>query len=540
MVRVDNDRRWVQFGPYRADLRALELSKHGIRLKLQSRPFEILVMLLERPGDVVTREEIRAQLWPQGTFVDFDSNISSAVRKLRDTLSDSAADPRYVETVGRVGYRFIAQAEFTRSETERTVVTSAPAPTPAESLEPVHFSTSVASSEKPVESENGVEDAPVVAAKKSGHTRRLHSIGFVPASILLVGIAISVVGMSRHWLTSVTAAGIVNPSPSRSAQDAAAEYSTGRRLWSLRGEDNLKASIERFQLAIAKRPDYGLAYSGLADAYILLPFYSRVSPTEVYPKAKTAALRAVELAPRSAEAHTSLADVKLYSGWDFRGAEEEFRIALQLNPNYATALQWHAEYLSLIGRYDDAVREITRALDLMPNSAVMHHNAGQIYQAARRYDEAIAEYSTALRHDPTFASSRAFMALAYIHKGMYDKAMDLQMETAVAIGDPTRIAVVRRLSDSYYANGFEGYLKELVVVEMEDNPDRDSYRIAECYALLGQKDLAFQYLDRAYQLHFSDLLSMNADPELDSLRSDPRFLALRRRIGLPVPAMELF
>ena len=118
MVRVENDRRWVRFGPYRADLRTLELSKHGIRLKLQSRPFEILVMLLARPGDVVTRAEIRSRLWPDGTFVDFDSNISSAVRKLRDKLCDSAADPRYIETVGRIGYRFIAQAEFTPSEIE--------------------------------------------------------------------------------------------------------------------------------------------------------------------------------------------------------------------------------------------------------------------------------------------------------------------------------------------------------------------------------------------------------------------------------------
>ena len=176
----------------------------------------------------------------------------------------------------------------------------------------------------------------------------------------------------------------------------------------------------------------------------------------------------------------------------------------------------------------------------MPNSAVMHHNAGQIYQAARRYDEAIAEYSTTLRLDPTFASSRAFMVEAYMHKGMYDRAMDLQMDNAVAIGDPTRIAVVQRLTDSYRANGLEGYLRELVDVELEDNPDRDCYRIAEDYALLGQKDLAFQYLDRAYELHFSDLLSMNSDPELDSLRSDPRFLSLRRKVGLPVQSMELF
>src|SRR5664279_926359 len=111
MVRVANDQRWVQFGPYRADLLARELNKYGVRLKLQSRPFAILAMLLERQGDVVTREEIRGQLWPDGTFVDFDSNISSAIRKLRDTLCDTAVDPRYIETVGRVGYRFVGQVE---------------------------------------------------------------------------------------------------------------------------------------------------------------------------------------------------------------------------------------------------------------------------------------------------------------------------------------------------------------------------------------------------------------------------------------------
>ena len=293
-------------------------------------------------------------------------------------------------------------------------------------------------------------------------------------------------------------------------------------------------------MASEKKPDYGLAYSGLADTYILLPFYSRVTQAEAYPKAKAAALRAVELAPQSAEAHTSLAYVKLYIDWDFRGAEDEFRIALRQNPNYATALQWHAEYLSLVGHYDEAINEIGRGIELMPNSAVMHHNAGQIYQAARRYDQAIAEYATALRLDPTFATSRAFMGLAYKRKGMPDKAMELDLENVLARGDPTQIAVIRRLTDSYHTNGFAGYLREAITLEMEDNPDRDAYRIAGCYAMLGEKDLAFQYLDRAYQLHQSDLLSMNVDLELDSLRSDPRFLSLRRKVGLPMQSMELF
>lgn len=235
-----------------------------------------------------------------------------------------------------------------------------------------------------------------------------------------------------------------------------------------------------------------------------------------------------------------MAYVRLYGDWDFSGAEEEFRTALQLNPTYFTALQWHAEYLSLVGRHDDAIREINRALELAPDSPVMHHNAGQIYQTARRYDEAIEQYRIALRLDPAFSSSNAFMALAYMRKGMYDMAFALQMSYAEHRDDATKLALIRRLASAYRAGGLEQYLQELLAIEMEENPDRDSYRIAHCYAQLGNKDLAFQYFDRAYQLHNPDLLSLNVDPELDSLRSDPRFLALRRRIGLPSHALEFF
>ena len=520
VAMIRTERRRIQFGPYCADLRTCELTKHGTRLKLQARPFEILAMLLERPGEVVTRDEIRARLWPDGTFVDFDSNISSAMRKLRDSLCDSAADPRHIETVGRVGYRFIATVEFTGDDRQQALIQ------PAQEL----------AAAEAVESPRSSVAAPVSAGTRSafrGSSRRV-----AVAAMLCVALAIPAIRLLRRWLTSANAAGKVHSSLSRPSQEAAAEYKIGRELWSRRGENPLNASVEHFSWAIAKQPDYGLAYSGLADAYVVLPFYSRILLAEAYPKAKAAALKAVELAPQSAEAHTSLAYVRLYGDWDFRGAEEQFRIALRQNPNYFTALQWHAEYLSLVGRYDDSIREINRALEMAPGSAVMHHNAGQIYQAARRYDEAIEQYRIALRLDPTFSPSNAFMALAYMRKGMYDKAFALEMEYAEYTGDATQIALIRRLASVYRSGGLEQYLRELLAIELEDNPDRDSYRIAHRYAQLGNKDLAFQYFDRAYQFHSPDLLSLNVDPELDPLRSDPRFLALRRRVGLP--ALEFF
>jgi len=479
-------------------------------------------MLLERPGEVVTRDEIRQRLWPEGTFVEFDSNISSAVRKLRDALCESAADPRYVETVGRVGYRFIGRIEFVNEEPPHVVelLTSEPAATELVGSPPPSVTTSANAG---------------AASPFWGYRQR----AFI-AVILCVGMAIPAIKLSRRWLRSANADSKVNASALRSTRDAAEEYRKGRELWSRRGEQSLDASIEHFKLAIEMQPNYGLAYSGLADAYVLLPFYSRITPAEAYPKAKAAALRAVELAPQSAEAHTSLAYVKLYGDWDFRGAEEEFRIALQQNPKYFTALQWHAEYLSLIGRFDDAIREINRALQMAPDSPVMHHNAGQIYQAARRYDEAIEQYQIALDLDPTFFSSNISMGLAYMRKGMRDKAIEIQIEHAEKTGDATWIALVQRLANGYQSGGFKGYLRELLAIELEENPDRDSYRIAHCYALLGDKDLAFRYLDRAYQLHNPDMLSLNVDPELDSLRSDPRFLAMRMRIGLPVNLLEFF
>ena len=542
MLRARSDQRWVQFGPYRADLRACELSKHGIRLKLQSRPFQILVMLLERRGDVVTRDEMRTQLWPDGTFVDFDSNISSAIRKLRDTLCDSAAEPRYIETVGRVGYRFIAHAEYVTESGGSRLTREAVTPEPSQKLKESCLLDDVVLKQRPAASGQTVTAAGRLVITLPELTRKagwLHSSRFVLVCIVCVALAILLVNLSRK--RSANRASAKGSTPTAQAmRDASAEYAAGRELWARRGEDPLRKAIEHFNRAIQIQPDYGLAYSGLADSYVLLPFYSRVAPAEAYPAAKEAALKAVALAPQSAEAHTSLAYVELYGDWDFRGAEKEFQAALHRDPNFATALQWHAEYLSLIGRFDEAVSEINRALELMPNSPVMHHNAGQIYQAARRYDKAIDEYRIALSLDPNFRNARLFMALAYMRNGMYDKAMEVQMQQAVETNDPTRIALERRLADSYRADGFQGYLRELLAVESDENPDRDSYRIAHCYAMLGEKDLAFQYLERAFQAHNPDILSVNVDPELDSLRSDPRFLSLRRRLGLPVQSFEFF
>lgn len=537
MVMVRTERRRVQFGPYCANLRTCELTKHGARVKLQARPFQILNMLLERPGEVVTRGEIRERLWPDGTFVDFDSNISSAVRKLRDSLCDSAADPRYVETVGRVGYRFIAAIESVQensphlpaslsfaaapSASSATAVAARIAPAREARLQAVAASEPVIMSEAP----------PIQLAR-----------GWLRLAVAFIGpLLIAVVGLtlwSGRLRNGEGQRGQAN-SPSL-AQEAEQQYSLGREYWSRRGEDALRNSIQHFELAIKVRPDSGLAYSGLADAYMLLPMYSRALPAEAHPKARAAALKAVELSPRTAEAHTSLAYVKLYADWDFNGAEEEFKRALQLNPKYPTALQWYAEFLSLVGRQDAAIAHIHEALQLMPNSPVMHHNAGQVYQAARRYDDAITEYRTSVQLDPSFATSWFFMGLAYNRKGMYQQGLDLELEAARAAQDPTGIAIAQRLEEVYQSAGREAYLREVVAVYSQENPERDYYRLAECYALLGLKELALQYLEKIYESHDAALFTMNVDPELDSLRSDPRFIALRHKVGLPAPVVEVF
>jgi serine/threonine-protein kinase len=308
-------------------------------------------------------------------------------------------------------------------------------------------------------------------------------------------------------------------------------YLAGRYHWNKRTEEGLKKAIEYFEQARERDPGYALAYAGLADCYALLGDYGFLPPRDAYPKAKAAAEKALELDDTLAEAHTSLAFAKVQYDWDWPGAEREFQKALALNPNYATAHQWYSEYLSAMGRHDEALREIRRAQELDPLSLIIHAVVGRALYFARRYDEAAEQCRQTVELDPNFGVAHLFLGRIYLAAGKYDEAVkELQEARRLAGGTAVMAEVVHALAVA-------GRRTEAEQLRAELEKMKDGYvtagRLALISVALGDKDQAFMWLDKAYDERSDTLLFLKVEPRFDSLRSDPRFAALLRRIGLP-------
>lgn len=294
----------------------------------------------------------------------------------------------------------------------------------------------------------------------------------------------------------------------------------------------MEKAVQHFGAAIAIDSSYRLAHAGLADAYLLLVQYNRLPPKEGYPKARAAARKALEIDETLAEAHTSLAVVKQDYEWDWSGAEKEFRRAIELNPGYATTHQWYGEYLSRMARHEEAIAEVKRARELDPLSLAANRAVGHAYYYARQYDHAITEFSKTLEMDSNYVNARAGLSEAYFRKDMFDEAV---AETSTAI----RIAGLRQeraeaLREAYRVGGIRGFLQASLELlsELSRHGYVPPYELAARYALLGKKDEAFTWLEEAYEERSWRLTLMKVEPALDSLRSDPRFVALLKRVGL--------
>jgi tetratricopeptide (TPR) repeat protein len=315
--------------------------------------------------------------------------------------------------------------------------------------------------------------------------------------------------------------------------EAYQDYLKGRYWWNKRTEEGLNKGIEYFQQAIDKDPTYALAYSGLADCYTLLPFYGSVLPKEAFPKAKEAALKALQVDETLAEAHTSLAYVKTLNDWDWSGTEREFQRAIELNPSYATAHHWHAVALVTMGRSEEAITESKRALELDPLSLIINRDLGQVFYLARHYDQAIEQYRKTLELDPNFARAHGFLGLAYVQKSMYNEGIaECEKELVVAPSNPYA------LSGLGYAYAVAGRRAEAQkVLDQLNGMAKRKYVPAKLMAImfvgLGEKDKAFEWLEKSYKERsiaiFSDI---TLGPLYDPLRSDPRFADLLRRMNL--------
>ena len=309
-------------------------------------------------------------------------------------------------------------------------------------------------------------------------------------------------------------------------------YLEGRYHWNKRSDEGLKRAIDLFKQAITKDPLYALAYTGVADSYSLLDKYGTLPLRESVWLARAAAVKALELDDQLAEAHASLAEVELSYEWNWASAERRLRKAVELNPSYATAHHWLSTCYMTMGRFDEAFTEMNRALQLDPLSLIMIRDKGVIFYYARQYDHAIKQARRTLDLDPGFALAHRLLAIAYERKGRFDEAVaenriwgDLTRDrhrTNAALGHLEAVRGNRELAF--------GYLQQL---ELEIHTRKDlAYGVALIYAALGETDRAFEWLNISYDNRSGAMGTIKIDPKMDSLRPDPRFQEILKKMGL--------
>jgi TolB-like protein/Tfp pilus assembly protein PilF len=573
-----------RFGDFEFDSRARQLRRHGHTIRLHGQPLEILGLLLERPAQVVLREELRARLWPQDTFVDFEHSLNAAVNKLREALDDDANNPRFIETVPRRGYRFISAVglhdsrnllgEWSSPRIQSLVVL------PLENLsndpEQEYFADGM--TDQLITNLAQISALKVISrtsamrykgTKKSlpEIARELHVDAVVEGAVMWVGgrVRISaqlieaptdyhlwaasyerdlrdVLSMQEEVTRAIASEIRVNLSAQEQARLASTRpidpeayrlYLKGRYYWNKRSLEGFQKAIEYFQQATAKDPAYALAYVGLADTYTYFSFFDVVPPREAMPKAKAAAARALEIDNRLGEAHVSLGYVSYMYDWDWPAAGKHFEQALTLNPAYSRAHTFYPFYLSSLGRSEEALAVAKRSLDLDPASPAVNHSLAVQFYFARQFDQAIEQAHKTLELDPNFAISYELLGEVYVSRGMYREGLsELEKYSALSRGRAMSLALLG------YAHARLGERSQaLRMLEQLEATSKERYTpalsFAVVYAGLGEKDQAFAWLEKAYGERTSRLGYLKVEPLWDPLRPDPRFADLVRRIGLP-------
>jgi len=301
-------------------------------------------------------------------------------------------------------------------------------------------------------------------------------------------------------------------------------YLQGRFFWNKRTEEGMNKSIEYFENAIKIDPSYALAYSGLADSYHILSSSGFLAPSQGFPKAKEAALKALSIDDTLAEAYTSLARIKHVFDWDWSGAERDFIKAIELNNCYMSALQWYSTFLSHMGRHDEGIKMIIKALELDPLSILQNRSLGRRYRRARLYDKAIEALQKTLEMDPDFPATRRELGKAYLYKSMYEEAL----EEFQKVNSQFYIAL------TYIKMGSDERAKDLLDRWTDESKENNiSFSsIAELCFALGENDKGFEWLQKAYEERDANLFKIKINPNFDTVRSDPRFKEILKKMNL--------
>ncbi|HEX7297137.1 MAG TPA: tetratricopeptide repeat protein, partial [Pyrinomonadaceae bacterium] len=303
-------------------------------------------------------------------------------------------------------------------------------------------------------------------------------------------------------------------------------YMKGRFYWNKRTDEGLRKSVEYFNQALERDPSYALAYAGLADSLFTMGWYRTLPWNDAWQRSRAAANKALELDPKLAEAHTTMGMIKANYEWDWAGAEKEFKLALELNPKYPTGHHRYSLFLPILGRLDEAVAEAKKAQELDPLSLIINENVGDVLIVARRYDEAEKQLLKTIELDPSFDVAHATLSRVYEAKGMWEKALEQNF-----YNDPSTLS---RLKKIYAESGEEGLLRadRDFLLDQAKKGDERSFWIATSYAQLGDNDKAFEWLTKAVDERAIIFTYFVSDYRWDKVRSDPRYTAVLRRVGL--------
>lgn len=468
----------VRFEDFEADLSAGELRKHGFRIRLQEKPFQVLAAILERPGQLITREKLHQRLWGAETFVDFDNNLNTAVYRLREALGDTAETPRFIETLPKKGYRFMAS----------TIVADAAA-----------------------------------SADEAGSAPRTRAWRVALASSVL---SLALGGAAYLAFNAGSAAALANSSNPQARES----FLKGQYLLEKSGVENAQRAARFFEEAIVADPQFARAHAALATALTASSTLRRESVT----RAKAAAARAIALDASLAEAHHRLASLYVYDDWDWAAAGEWFERAVRLAPDSATIHHSYAGFFSLMGEHERALAEMQRALQLDPVSVAVSADTGWYWFVARRYDEAIAQSKKALELDGQHRGAHSYIVLALQAKGETGDARAWAVKYLALLGGSKE--ELARVSDVAAAAGLRAFWqirldRALTRAKSERVPAQE---IVLLYAALGESANALAFLEKSYDEHSGWLLPfMRVYPPLDALRTHPRFLAVQKRMNFP-------
>ena len=510
----------IQFGIFEAHLASGELFKSGRRVRLQQQPFAVLTALVERPGEVVTREDLRKTIWSDGVTVDFDQSLNKSVTKLRDALGDLAASPRFVETLPKRGYRFIAEV---RKSTESA--------SGAESAE----GASGAGAKGALGA--GAQGAVISAPRLS---RRLAFLWLPAAAVVVIVVGAFGLLAAAGPAAPVEARADAPPaakvaatrSPIFAARDA---YERGRAALSRRTEESLRLGLDHFARAVALSPRYAEAYVGLADSWSLLASYGLADPREAMPRARDAANRALVLDARLARAHASLGRTAMIFDWDWPTAAWHFERAIALDPGEATTHQWHAYFLSGVSRHDEAIAEARRAVAAEPLSLTANTALGYVLYLARRHDEAASQLERTLTIDPDFAQARRDLALVHVQQGRIREAV-VELTRVATLNDGSAAAQAELAWAQALSGDLVSARQRLADLERRRTtgyvpPDA----LALGYAGVGETDQAVSWLQRGLSMRVAALAHLPVEPIWDVLRRDPRLRQMSEAVNATLP-----